>query len=293
MSKDLQASEEKNSRINKPARETSDETLKDGNQGNPPLADLQQMVGNQAVQRLLAQRAGDEASELDEETETRINTARQGGQPLDEPVQEQMSSSFGVDFSGVRAHTSGESDNLNQQLGSKAFTTGQDIFFREGAYDPNSSGGKELIAHELTHVVQQSSGAVSSGGGGMQVNPPGDAFEQEADAVAKTALEEEPEKTVQRQELPEEEELQMKPVQRQEEEELQMQHEEEEEEEMLQPQRLQRQEEEEVMMQLEDEEEEEEMLQPQRLQRQEEEEELQMQPMEEEEEMLQPKRNNS
>lgn len=92
---------------------------------------------------------------------------------------------MGQDFSGVRVHTSPEADNLNRQLGAKAFTTGSDTFFRNGAYDPYSSSGQMLIAHELTHTVQQASGAVGGSGGKMTVRAPGDAFEREADAVAK------------------------------------------------------------------------------------------------------------
>jgi hypothetical protein len=150
------------------------------------VLNLQQKVGNQAVQRLLAQRkGGEEGFDLDESTSSRINQARGGGQPLDGGVQTQMSEAMGFDFSGVRVHTSSEADSLNQDLGAKAFTTGQDIFFKEGTYNPSSSDGQELIAHEATHVVQQSTGRVGGGGGGMTVRPAGDAFEQEADAVAK------------------------------------------------------------------------------------------------------------
>jgi hypothetical protein len=196
------------------------------------LMRLQQQVGNRAVQRLLAQRSGEGAFELDDDTTTRINQARGGGQALDSSVQEQMSANMGHDFSGVRVHTSSEADQLNQQLSAKAFTTGQDIFFRQGAYDPGSSGGQELIAHELTHVVQQGSGQVSSGGGGMTVNAPDDAYEQEADTVAKQAVNTSNEAGsqadvagVQREGAPEEEELQTKAIQREgmpeEEEELQ------------------------------------------------------------------------
>jgi len=147
------------------------------------LIDFQNQIGNQAVQRLLAQRRGDGAFELDDTTANRINSARSGGQALDRQVQDEMGSALGHDFSHVRVHISGEADALNQQLSAKAFATGSDLFFREGAYNPGSSSGKELLAHELTHVVQQSSGAVS-GGGKMTVNAPGDRFEQEADAVA-------------------------------------------------------------------------------------------------------------
>ncbi len=92
--------------------------------------------------------------------EASIQGARGSGQPLDESVLGLMEREFGADFSGVRVHTDGTSDQLNQSIQAKAFTTGQDVFFRSGAYDPRSRGGQELIAHELTHVVQQSGGAV-------------------------------------------------------------------------------------------------------------------------------------
>lgn len=144
-------------------------------------------LGNGAIQRLLAQRSGgDGAFDLDDATANRINQARGSGQAIDGTVQKQMGGSMGTDFSHVRVHTGSESHALNQQLNAKAFTTGSDIFFRDGAYSPQSSGGQELLAHELTHVVQQGSGAVGGGGGAMQVNAPGDRFEQEADAVAKS-----------------------------------------------------------------------------------------------------------
>lgn len=181
------------------------------------LASLQRQVGNQAVQRLLAQRSGDGAFDLDDDTATRINRERGGGQLLDASVQAQMGQAVGVDFSGVRVHTSAESDALNRDLGARAFTTGQDIFFGKGAYQPGSPAGQKLIAHELTHVVQQATGAAGSPGGRMHVNAPGDAFEREADAIARSlsgsaasgvevqpAVEEEKE-ALQRQELEEEE----------------------------------------------------------------------------------------
>jgi hypothetical protein len=139
-----------------------------------------------------------------------------------------MGSTLGHDFSGVRVHTSPEAADLNTQLSAKAFTTGEDIFFGGGAYDPGSSGGQELLAHELTHVVQQGSGAVG-GASRMTVNAPGDAFEQQADAVAHSAFSSQPSAAagVQRQENPEEEEIQTQPED--DEEPVQMQPEEEEE----------------------------------------------------------------
>ena len=208
----------------------------------PALTGLQRLIGNRAVQRLLAQRAAHEPAELDDETAERIKRERSGGQPLEESAQAHIGEATGHDFSGVQVHTSPEADALSRQLGAKAFTTGQDVFFREGAYEPHSTAGQELIAHELTHVVQQGSGAVGRGGR-MTVNPPGDAYEQEADATAKAVVGADAGSQVQRQ-VEEEEE----PVQAQVEEE-------EEEEEPIQAQ-IEEEEEEPVQAQVEEEEEE-------------------------------------
>jgi len=96
-----------------------------------------------------------------------------------------MGETMGYDFSELRVHTGPESDELNHRLSARAFTIGSDIFFRQGEYNPGSSSGRELVAHEMTHVVQQSSGRVSGDVGGMTVMPVGDAFEQEADIAVR------------------------------------------------------------------------------------------------------------
>jgi len=97
-------------------------------------------------------------AEVSDNIEARINSARGGGQPLPDDVREPMEQAFGADFNGVRVHTDSESDLLNKELSAKAFTTARDIFFRQDEYSPGSDSGRKLIAHELAHVVQQSSG---------------------------------------------------------------------------------------------------------------------------------------
>jgi hypothetical protein len=59
------------------------------------------------------------------------------------------------DFGNVNIHTGGDANHVNEAVQARAFTTGSDIFFRDGEYNPESSSGRELLAHELTHVVQQ------------------------------------------------------------------------------------------------------------------------------------------
>jgi hypothetical protein len=111
---------------------------------------------------------------------------------------------MGQDFSDVRVHTDSKADELSQNLSAKAFTTGNDIFFKDGTYNPGSSSGQQLIAHELTHVVQQGASPPAVQGK-MMVNDPNDQYESEADAVADMVLSQPEEVVAQRQELEEEE----------------------------------------------------------------------------------------
>ena len=101
------------------------------------------------------QRDGAGVPPVTDDMENQINSAKGGGQPIPEDTRNFLEPRFGQDFSNVRIHTGAEADNLNNSLQAKAFTTGSDIFFRDGDYNPNSGEGRELLAHELTHVVQQ------------------------------------------------------------------------------------------------------------------------------------------
>lgn len=93
---------------------------------------------------------------IDPATESGINASRGGGQPLPVELRTKMESGFNADFSGVRLHTDSQATDLSNTLQAKAFTYGNDIFFNSGQYNPQSTAGQHLIAHELTHVVQQS-----------------------------------------------------------------------------------------------------------------------------------------
>lgn len=85
----------------------------------------------------------------------RINSSRGGGSGLDTNTRSFMESRFGADLGSVRIHTGGEAAEMSRDLNAKAFTVGSDIYFKEGQYRPDSESGKHLLAHELTHVVQQ------------------------------------------------------------------------------------------------------------------------------------------
>jgi hypothetical protein len=104
--------------------------------------------------------------------------------PLAPELAEQIGSRLGDGFGDVRVHNDSLSDALARSVQARAFTTGSDIFFAQGEYRPQSSSGRELLAHELTHVVQQRGAPVT---GEMRVSDPGDALEREAERAARGA----------------------------------------------------------------------------------------------------------
>src|SRR5205085_8993897 len=77
------------------------------------------------------------------------------GRPLEAPVKSAFEDRFGADFSAVRIHTDGPAALSARALQARAYTFGRDIVFAAGEYVPASQGGRRLIAHELTHVLQQ------------------------------------------------------------------------------------------------------------------------------------------
>lgn len=182
------------------------------------LLGLHRAFGNQAVQRLIAQRQDgpgeeddtslqlqtdgvgpeedDEAAvqlspdesqpATDADIGAQIQASTGHGSPLDTQTQRQLESGLGTDLSGVRVHTDSRADQLSRAVNAVAFTSGSDIYFRQGAYSPGSADGQRLLAHEATHVVQQAAGPVAGTptDSGVSVSDPDDAFERAADATA-------------------------------------------------------------------------------------------------------------
>jgi Domain of unknown function (DUF4157) len=93
--------------------------------------------------------------------ESSIDREKGRGQSIPQSLCQPMENAFGADFSGVKVHTDDRSHQLNRSIQSRAFSTGQDIFFRHGEYNPGARQKQELLAHELTHIVQQNGSAVS------------------------------------------------------------------------------------------------------------------------------------
>jgi hypothetical protein len=87
--------------------------------------------------------------------ENSIESARRGGHEMPRPVRQYFEPRFGTDLTGVRLHTDANAGNLASAIGARAFTSQQDIFFAHGQYQPESPTGQRLLAHELTHTVQQ------------------------------------------------------------------------------------------------------------------------------------------
>ena len=134
---------------------------------HPDLLDLQQTAGNRAVGELLSG----------------------GGEPLDEGTRAFMESRFDADFSHVRVHKDGEASKTAEGFSARALTQGSNIVFREGAYQPGTDAGERLIAHELTHVIQQNGDrpeASSPDPGSVNIGEPADRFEQEAELASES-----------------------------------------------------------------------------------------------------------
>ena len=136
------------------------------------VRDLHRYLGNRYVgQMVQAMRDGPPVSSPDDRYEREADrvasqavstaaapaamAAGAAGGALPEPVRAPLERSLSSDFSAVRVHTDSGADRLARAFGAVAFTTGQDIFFRRGHYDPSGQPGRRLLAHELSHVVQQ------------------------------------------------------------------------------------------------------------------------------------------
>jgi hypothetical protein len=143
---------------------------------------LASAVGNQAFAALARQGAGilpDGRAHPD--VESAISQTRGGGQKLDDTTREKVGGALGDPLDDVRVHTDDHANALASSVSARAFTTGSDVYFAEGEHNPGSSDGQQLMAHELTHVVQQR-GATTSGP--LTVSQPGEALENEAEAAA-------------------------------------------------------------------------------------------------------------
>lgn len=128
----------------------------------------------------------DQGPQVRNQLQTRIQAARSGGHPLEKQAQQRLEQGLGTDLSGVRIHTDSEADRLSRSVDAMAFTTGADIFFSAGTYRPSTPEGLRLLAHETTHVLQQTEGSVTSPPReeGVSISDPSDYSEKAAEQNA-------------------------------------------------------------------------------------------------------------
>ncbi|MGH3250346.1 MAG: DUF4157 domain-containing protein [Trebonia sp.] len=111
------------------------------------------------------------------------------GQPLAGPVRDDMEGRLGADLSDVRVHADPAAHRAAETVSARAFTAGSHIAFQRGQYNPASAAGRQTLAHELTHVIQQRSGPVTgTDHGGLRVSEPADRFERAAEENARRAM---------------------------------------------------------------------------------------------------------
>jgi hypothetical protein len=113
-----------------------------------------------------------------------------GGAPLDRDTRGFMESRLGADFGDVRVHTDAKASESARSVQAHAYTVGSDVVFQSDKYAPENDSGKRMLAHELTHVVQQRSGPVAGtpAPGGIKVSHPSDSFEQAAESTAERVM---------------------------------------------------------------------------------------------------------
>ena len=112
------------------------------------------IVQDGKIARSILAGSSDGGMAVSSQMEGRLNSLQGGGQVMPDGLRNMMERGFNRDFSQVRLHTDGEAASLSSSIHAKAFTHGNDIYFNQGQFSPNTPEGQKLMAHELTHVVQ-------------------------------------------------------------------------------------------------------------------------------------------
>lgn len=128
-----------------------------------PLVHHEKSLKDDRVSRKPTDTAGDSAGfSAGTGFSRQLSRTRNEGSALPNDTRAEMESKFGVNFKPVRIHTGNAANKLTRSVNAEAFTTGRDIYMNGGRYQPHSAKGKHLLAHELTHVVQQAAGVQHS-----------------------------------------------------------------------------------------------------------------------------------
>ena len=149
--------------------------------GRNSVLALQRAAGNATVSRLLDEEPASPVLDV---------VGRGGGRPLEPAVRGFMGSRLGHDFGDVRVHTDHAASESARAINAQAYTVGTDVVFQTGRYQPDTPAGQRMLAHELTHVVQQRSGPVDGTptDGGIRISNPSDRFEQAAEHSAEQVM---------------------------------------------------------------------------------------------------------
>lgn len=155
----------------------------------PPLERLASGVGNRGMGQVISRmREGGGivgGGLVHPDVQAAIAATRGAGKPLERSVASTLSPSMGTTLDDVRVHTGDGAAALARAVSARAFTVGNDIYFGRGEYQPGTTDGNQLIAHEVAHTVQQR-GAPTDGP--LMVSQPGDALERDAEAAARDAF---------------------------------------------------------------------------------------------------------
>ncbi|QYX75194.1 eCIS core domain-containing protein [Streptomyces akebiae] len=180
-----------------PQRPAKSAAVRPGGRVPDALVELQRTAGNAAVVRMLQQSrhqhgvgCGHPQPTAEPVQRSAVHDVlRAPGNPLDEPLRQEMESRLGADFSDVRVHTGSAARASAAEVGARAYTSGSHVVIGDGG------GDKHTLAHELTHVIQQRQGPVAGtdNGSGLSVSDPGDRFEREAEANAVRVMRRTPE----------------------------------------------------------------------------------------------------
>lgn len=160
-----------------------------GSDFSSPVERLASSIGNQNFNTVVARMGAGEgimsSGRIHPDVEAAIASTQGRGQSLQSDLQATLSRSYGTSLSNVNVHTGDYADQLARSVDARAFTVGNDIYFASGEYSPGTTAGRELVAHEAAHVVQNQ-GAPQSGP--LTVTTPGDQIERDAESAARDAF---------------------------------------------------------------------------------------------------------
>ncbi|NVO10578.1 MAG: DUF4157 domain-containing protein [Bacteroidales bacterium] len=107
------------------------------------------------IQMSIGNSSGNQMPQVSSSLASQLQSTKGQGSPLSDGVRQEMGQKIGGNFNNVRVHTDDNAVQMSKEIGAKAFTHGNDIYFNSGKYNPDSFSGKHLLTHELTHTIQQ------------------------------------------------------------------------------------------------------------------------------------------